>query len=67
MNFRHLLEKYEMANRFLEEINAKLAERDFLLKQGTNIDDTFVETPTSTKNASGKRDPEIHRAKKDNN
>jgi transposase, IS5 family len=67
LNFRHLLEKHQLANRFLEEINAMLAERGLLLKQGTIIDATFIEAPTSTKNASGKRDPEMHQAKKGNN
>jgi len=67
LNFRHLLEKHQLANRFLQEINAMLAERGLLLKQGTIIDATFIEAPTSTKNASGKRDPEMHQAKKDNN
>jgi len=67
LNFRHLLEKHHLANQFLQEINAMLAERGLLLKQGTIIDATFIEAPTSTKNASGKRDPEIHQAKKDKN
>ena len=67
LNFRHLLEEHKLASRFLEEINAMLAERGLLLKQGTIIDATFIEAPTSTKNASGKRDPEMHQAKKGNN
>lgn len=44
-----------------------LAERGLLLKQDTIVDATFIEAPTSTKNASGKRDPEMHQAKKGNN
>ena len=67
LNFRHLLEEHQLANRFLEEINTMLAERGLLLKQGTIVDATFIEAPTSTKNASGKRDPEMHQAKKGNN
>jgi IS5 family transposase len=67
LNFRHLLEKHQLANRFLQEINAMLAERGLLLEQGTVIDATFIEAPTSTKNADGKRDPEMHQAKKGNN
>ena len=67
LNFRHLLEEHKLASRFLEEINAMLANRSLLLKQGTIIDATFIEAPTSTKYASGKRDPEMHQAKKGNN
>ena len=48
LHFRHLLEEHKLANRFLEEINAMLAERGLLLKQGTIIDATFIEAPTST-------------------
>jgi len=32
LNFRHLLEKHDLANRFLQEINEMLAERGLLLK-----------------------------------
>ena len=67
LNFRHLLEENKLANRFLEEMNALLAERGLLVKLGTIIDATFIEAPTSTKNASGKRDPVMHQAKKGNN
>jgi len=67
LNFRHLLEEHKLAGRFLEEINAMLAERGLLVKQGTIIDATFIEAPTSTKNASGNRNPEMHQAKKGNN
>lgn len=55
LNFRHLLEEHKLANSFLEEINTMLAERGLLLKQDTIVDATFIEAPTSTKNASGKR------------
>lgn len=67
LNFRHLLEEYKLANRFFEEINAMLAECGVLLKQGTIVDATFIEAPTSTKNANGKWNPEIHQTKKGNN
>jgi len=66
LNFRHLLEDRKLAKRFLQEINTMLAERGLLLKQGTIVDATFIEAPTSTKNANGKRDPEMHQAKKGN-
>ena len=40
MNFRYLLEKHKLANRFLEEFSAMLAERGLLVKLGTIIDAT---------------------------
>jgi IS5 family transposase len=50
LNFRHLLEKHQLANRMLTagEVNALLSERGLLLKLGTIIDATFIEAPTST-------------------
>ena len=46
MNFRHLLEKHKLANRFLEEVNTMLAERGLLVKLGTIVDATFIEDQT---------------------
>jgi len=66
LNFRHLLEENKLAERFLEEINTMLAERGLLLKQGTIIDATFIEAPTSTKHANRERDTEMHQAKRGN-
>jgi IS5 family transposase len=35
-----------------------------LLKQGTIVDATILEAPSSTKNATGTRDPEMKQARK---
>jgi len=37
-----------------------------MLKQGTIVDATIIHAPSSTKNAEGKRDPEMHQTKKGN-
>ena len=37
-----------------------------LLKEGTVVDATTIAAPSSTKNQSGKRDPEMHQTKKGN-
>ncbi len=37
-----------------------------MLKTGTVVDATIIAAPSSTKNAEGKRDPEMHQAKKGN-
>jgi IS5 family transposase len=67
LRFRHRLEKHGLAERMLAEVNALLTERGLLLKQGTLVDATLVAAPSSTKNQTGERDPEMHQTKKGNN
>ena len=67
LRFRHRLEKHGMAERLLAEVNALLTERGLLLKQGTLVDATLIAAPSSTKNETGSRDPEMHQTKKGNN
>jgi IS5 family transposase len=66
LNFRHLLEKHELAPRILEAVNALLVRKGLMLKRGTIVDATIVDAPSSTKNSEGKRDPEMHQVKKGN-
>jgi IS5 family transposase len=66
LRFRHLLEQHEMAPQFLERVNAYLNRKGLMLKRGTMVDATIIEAPSSTKNASGERDPEMHQTKKGN-
>jgi len=64
LNFRHLLEKYNLAKALFEEINSYLEEKNLLLKEGTVVDATLIAAPTSTKNKAKKRDPEMSSTKK---
>ncbi|HDY7992682.1 TPA: IS5 family transposase [Vibrio vulnificus] len=66
MNFRHLLERHSLARQIFEEIRAWLTDAGVLVKEGTLMDATIIEAPSSTKNASGERDPEMHQTKKGN-
>ena len=66
LNFRRLLERHALAPELFGQINAYLAEKKLLLKQGTIVDATIIHAPSSTKNAEGKRDPEMHQTKKGN-
>lgn len=66
LNFRHLLEANELAPEILGRINAYLTRRGLLLKRGSIVDATIIEAPSSTKNADGERDPEMHQTKKGN-
>jgi IS5 family transposase len=66
LNFRHLLEANDLAEDILKSINALLARKCLLLKQGSIVDATIIAAPSSTKNAEGERDPEMHQTKKGN-
>ena len=64
LRFRHLLEKHELAPQVLGTINAGLAQQGLMLKTGTVVDATIIAAPSSTKNKTGERDPEMHQTKK---
>ena len=66
LNFRHLLEKHKLQEAIFAEVNAYLTEKGLLLRQGTLVDATLIAAPSSTKNAEGRRDPEMHQTKKGN-
>ncbi|MEO6017713.1 MAG: IS5 family transposase [Polaromonas sp.] len=66
LNFRHLLEANDLAEDILRSINALLARKGLLLKQGSIVDATIIAAPSSTKNAQGARDPEMHQTRKGN-
>ena len=44
----------------LAAVNAHLSEQGMLLRQGTIVDATIIHAPSSTKNKSKTRDPEMH-------
>ena len=66
LNFRRLLEKHELATGILAVINGYLGDRGLPLRQGTIVDATLINAPSSTKNKDGKRGPEMHQTKKGN-
>ena len=66
LRFRHLLEKNNLAPDMLRVVNDLLSYKGLLLKTGTAVDATLINAPSSTKNASGERDPEMHQTKKGN-
>jgi IS5 family transposase len=66
LNFRHLLEAADLADDILKAVNALLARKGLLLKRGSIVDATIIAAPSSTKNAEGERDPEMHQTKKGN-
>ena len=66
LRFRHLLERHDLAPQMLQAVNATLAAQGLLLKEGTAIDATLIAAPSSSKNSTGTRDPEMHQTKKGN-
>ena len=67
LRFRHLLEAHGLAEKMLATVNDTLAAKGLLLKSGSVVDATLIAAPSSTKNRSGTRDPEMHQTKKGNN
>jgi transposase, IS5 family len=66
LRFRHLLEAHGLSAQLLGTINATLAAKGLMLKTGTVVDATLIAAPSSTKNSTGERDPEMHQTKKGN-
>ena len=64
LRFRHLLEEHQLSERIFGQIRSLLEHKRLLLKSGTIVDATIIAAPPSTKNAEGKRDPEMHQTKK---
>ena len=64
LRFRHVLEKHKLAGQILQTVNDLLTAKGLLLRQGTVVDATLIAAPSSTKNASGERDPEMKQSKK---
>lgn len=66
LKFRRFLEKHTLAPKILEAVNAHLVARGMQMRAGTLVDATIIHAPSSTKNSSGGRDPEMHQTKKGN-
>ena len=66
LRFRHMLEQNDLGVQILAAVNAKLIDRGLMLKTGTVVDATLIAAPSSTKNSTGERDPEMHQTKKGN-
>lgn len=66
LNFRHLLERYDLTKAVFEAVGAHLEERGAMLRGGTIMDATLIAASPSTKNKDAKRDPEMSQSKKGN-
>ena len=64
--FRHLLETRNLGRRLFDEVQRHLAAKGLKVATGTIVDATIINAPSSTKNASKARDPEMHQTRKGN-
>ena len=62
--FRHLLEKHSLGEEMLEAVNYHLEAKGIQIATGTIVDATIIHAPSSTKNSSAERDPEMHQTRK---
>lgn len=64
--FRHLLERHELGRALFEQVARHLQARGLKVAGGTIVDATIISAPSSTKNESGERDPEMKQTRKGN-
>jgi len=67
LRFRHLLEQQRLTATIFEAVGDLLEERRLLLRAGTIVDATIIAAPSSTKNATATRDPEMKQTRKGRN
>ena len=66
LHFRHLLEKHTLGEKLFEAQNEVFEEQGWIMRGGCIVDATIIAAPSSTKNSTGTRDPEMHQTKKGN-
>ena len=64
LRFRRLLEEHKLAPQILVVVNDLLQGKGLMLRAGTVVDATLISAPSSTKNASGERDPQMKQSQK---
>jgi IS5 family transposase len=67
LRFRHLLERHGLTQAIFDSFTGLLEERRLLLRSGTIVDATIIAAPSSTKNASATREPEMKQTRKGKN
>jgi IS5 family transposase len=66
LKFRHLLEENRLCEKLFKDLNDRLEANGCVMRGGSIVDATIIKAPSSTKNASGNRDPEMQQSKKGN-
>lgn len=63
-NFRHTLEENEVSEKIFEKINLLLLSQWLYVQNGSSVDATIMEAPSSTKNKEKKRDEDMKQTRK---
>ena len=66
LHFRHLLEKHELGAELLAAQTELFEAQGWIMRGGSIVDATIIAAPSSTKNATGTRDPDMHQTQKGN-
>jgi IS5 family transposase len=66
LQFRHLMERNNLGDELFRLVNVYLAENGIAINRGTIVDATIISAPTSTKNKTKTRDPDMHQTRKGN-
>jgi IS5 family transposase len=66
LKFRHCLEENHIGEKIFEAIKGFLEKNGCMMRGGTIVDATIINAPSSTKNKSGERDPEMRSTRKGN-
>ena len=64
LKFRRLLEENNLCEKLFKDLNDRLESSGCIMRGGSIVDATIIKAPSSTKNASGKRDMEMHQTKR---
>lgn len=66
LHFRHLLEEHRLGEKLFAAQQEIFDEQGWIMRGGSIVDATIIAAPSSTKNATGTRDPQMHQTKKGN-
>ena len=66
LHFRHLLEEHQLGEAMFTALNARLDADGLVMRGGSIVDATIIAAPSSTKNTTGTRDPEMRQTRKGN-
>jgi transposase, IS5 family len=66
LHFRHLLEEHKLGEKLFEAQKEIFEREGWIMRGGSIIDATIIAAPSSTKNATGTRDPQMHQTRKGN-
>ena len=66
LHFRHLIETRRLGEAMFAALNRLFEANGWMMRGGSIVDATIIAAPSSTKNATGTRDPEMHQTRKGN-